>query len=177
MIMYDNFKCDRCNETYKGKFVFKRNGEVECFDCDSKEIVVSEILWEDGQNESAVKNNLMRETVTNMLLDDVQEIYRAESVKGEDYVDQFLKKDGTIDENKLFYQGNPIDLVIEGKKIAYIAMRYLEGTKEKHRKIAIKLLDIYKSFREITYTEDEVLEVWEMYYSDEVVRLVESSFD
>lgn len=176
MIMYDHFKCETCGESYKGKFRLTNSGKVECFDCENKEYT-NPIKWEVIENETDIDDRLMRETFESMLIEDLGVIYMAEAEYGENYGTQFIDENGQANINKLYFYLNPVDLVIEGQKIAYGALRYLEGNSKKYRDHAKRLVDVYKGFREKKLTEEEIGNTWELFFSEETMELLEYGYE
>lgn len=173
MNIYDHFKCDKCKKAYKGRFTFTQEGNVECYNCDSIE-EVGEIQWGNIHDEASIGVQLLRATMQEMLLEDVERIYKSESVRGEDYTEIFFKDDGTMDVDKLYYQYNPLDIIIEGQQKAYSALRYLEGTDTEYMVIAEKVIDVYKNFREKKLTVQEIKAVWDLYLTAEVKMMIRS---
>lgn len=171
MIMIDHFRCDKCKATYKGVFRFTLNGEVNCIDCKDR-VVYGEVVWEYVTNEKGLDEDVLHDTVVGMLFEDIERIYRSESEVGEDYTEKFIEEDGSINEEKLYFCNNPIDLVIEGQKIAYSALRYMESSKKDYVDIAKKLVKKYKMLRERKFSEKEVQELWDLYFSEETMGLL-----
>lgn len=171
MLMIDYFRCDVCGESYTGKFLFTKEGKVHCVDCKSPE-KVGGLTWEIIQQESEVDEDLLLKTVEGMLFEDIERIYRTETEMGYNYIEMFIAEDGGIDAKKLYFQNNPIDLAIEGQKIAYSALRYLEGSKQEYNELARELVSRYKELRERKLTKEEVDKLWGLYFSEQVMMLL-----
>lgn len=171
MIIIDHFKCDVCGDSYKGRFKFTRKGKVECVNCDAKE-KVTDIHWEQMQNDGDMDKKLLRSTVQGMLFDDVERIYRAESEDKEDYVKRFFDDDGEFNMKMLYFQQNPIDMVMEGQKLAYSALRYLEGNDTDFKDHAQRLVDVYKEFRERKLSDADVIKTWDIYFSSTTMDML-----
>lgn len=182
MEFYELATCEECGKSYKGKFRMDLNGKVTCINCEEIEKMRDELEWETFESEEGLTERLILDTVKEMLIADVEKIYSTESVKGENFVLQFLGEDGKIKKEKLYFYHNPIDLVIEGQKIALSSMRYLDGAKnpkrmeknderrERHIEHAEKLVDKYKSFRLKKFSEEEIIETWDLYKTNPLTK-------
>lgn len=174
--MFEHFKCDKCGESYKGKFVFTLNGTVECFNCKDK-VYVDSIKWEEMNSKEGIDELLLRDMFETMLIDDLGQIYMTEAEMGESYDEQFIDENGEAKLDKVYFQHNPVDIVIEGQKIAYSALRYLEGNDKRFREHAKKLVETYKGLRERKLSDSEVTKVWELYFSENTMDLMDREFE
>lgn len=166
MVIIEKLTCSKCHETYKGVFRMNLNGDIECADCNDK-VYFGDIDWKEITN-AELDKELLHETYSTLLLEDVDTFYKIESAIGEDFTKEFYTQDGKINTDKLYFQNNPIDLVLEGNKLAHICLRYLDIEDEKkYTKYAKYVIETYKELRNHKLNDEEIKDVWAIFYSKE----------
>lgn len=167
MFIYEKMKCDKCGEIYKGKFKLRKLGVIECYNCVDK-VILPDILVEEFTEETEIIENFEAELVMKMLQEDIEKIY-----SGDDKFFDELIIDGEMNLEKLYFMGNPLDIVLENQKLAFTALRYLEGSNKKYEAICNEIIEIYKTFREKRYTTSELNNLWEFFNHKDILKLVE----
>src|SRR5699024_4013997 len=122
----------------------QRGGKVTCYDCKYPE-KLQELQWEAVQ---ATEEHVLSEIVKDLLKKDLKRIFVPLSERGVDELQSLRDKDGNIIPEKLYFQGNDIDFVIEAHKKAYISLEYMESGKNEYKEIASTVYNKYLSLRE-----------------------------
>lgn len=172
MEIYEVMRCDKCEERYRGKFKVGRSGKVSCYiSCDIK-IKLEDITYKEVELEKAV----LRETVKMMASRDIDMLYMEKREDGKDGTSALRDREGNIDPRKLYYQGNPIDLMIDLQDKAYKALTYIRMGQEEFIDVAENVYKLYIKAREHRYTVKE-LEYIEELITGEFMKCIESEVE
>ncbi|MCY8636563.1 hypothetical protein MOD96_01940 [Bacillus sp. S17B2] len=159
--------CSRCGNRYKGRFRVENNGEVHCVDCDNPD-VFSGIEWRKlEENSSKIEFDM----VSDMLMSDIERIYQLHAERDENIMAQFYKEDGSINLDKVYFMGNPLDLASAAQRVAYAALQYLETRDTKYAGEAEDIVERYKELRERKLTDEEIQKFWEDLLSDSIQEI------
>lgn len=167
MDVYEVMRCDNCGELYKGVFRVGEAGKVECIEGCTDKVYLEDIKYEEKEMGGVV----LQETVKSMLKRDLSRIYLRNRVAGKDVLYSLRDNAGEIEDKKLYYQDNPIDLIIQLQKKAYNSLTYLEMGKTELAYFAENVYKLYKEARERKYTEEEVMDIWGLLGSEEMERI------
>lgn len=170
MQIVDTMTCDKCHARYRGYFQMKHTGEVLCADCENPQ-EVEPITFQELKGESEAELYMLQETMSKMLMEDIDMIYTRNYVTDDfaeegSYMEQFYNEEGELDIFKLYYHLNPLPLVLEAQKVAYICVRYLESTRDTQRDFAETMIERYKELRLRKLTEEEVTAYWKIINED-----------
>jgi|SRR5699024_547896 len=148
MKIFEYAVCDDCGEGYKGKFTIKRDGTINCYNCE-KHLKCKEI---DKEEVPIHDNRFLEAVVKDFLIKDMKRIYEPKSSGLEEQNLEILRKeDGELDERKVYFQGNSLDLIILAHKKAYKCLNYMdsgEGKKEL-KGFADEVVQSYLKLREV----------------------------
>lgn len=151
MIICDYMVCQSCGSKYKGKFEVSRDGYTECMSCNDK-IVFGDI---EKEKVKLTEERMLGEVVKDLLIKDVKRIFIPKSDKDLNQLGFLRKEDGRLDEGKIYFKGNPIELVLLAHKKAYLCLEYLETGKEDLEEHAGYILNKYINLREKYLEEKE----------------------
>lgn len=156
--------CSACKKAYRGVFTVQVTGDVHCKDCKNPVVVSKDIMWEDA---SPNDGEYLYRRVSDMLVRDIQFLNHLQAVGNEDYVDRVMKN-GDVVAEKLYFMGNPFELVETGHKAVYACIPYLDTGDTKYESLAETIVKSYLSLREKRLTEEEVEKFWEQLESPEM---------
>lgn len=151
MELFEYSTCDKCGKSYKGKFVVGNNGTVRCYDCDSP-------VEHDGiefDHVDVTQDHLLSEIVKDLLIKDTKRIFIPKSESDLNELEFLRDEDGNIELDKLYFQGNTIELVLKAHKKAYKCLEYIESGQEKYKEKAENVLNKYLSMREVKFSKEE----------------------
>lgn len=167
--IYEYSRCDLCGKEYKGMFYLRKDGKVSCVDCNEPVEFKRLDVQKTTEKDTEVLNNL----VIDLMKRDLNRIYIPRVESGKEVTDFMRNEDGTIDSRVIYFQNNPIDLVTTAHTTAYTALKYMESGKEEFKEVANEIVEDYLRLREVKFTNEEVTQLWDKLFSDEINRIIE----
>jgi len=167
MNVFEYSKCVECGKEYRGKFYVDNNGSIKCYDCDRPEEFENIRM----EKVKVTDERLLKEIVRDLLIKDVKRIYATKSAGANQQLDFMRKEDGTLDVNKLYFQGNDIELVLLANKKAYTCLEYIEAGHKRHETFADKIVKKYKGLREYKLSKKREKNFLEELNSDKMVEI------
>lgn len=157
MIICDYMVCQECGSRYKGKFEVSREGITRCIECEDK------VIFGGMEKEKVqlTEDRMLSVIVKDLLIKDVKRIFVPKSEKNENQLGFLRKDDGRLDEGKIYFKGNPIELVMLAHKKAYICLEYIETGKKDFKDYAGYILNKYINLREYYMEENEQKDFYE----------------
>ena len=175
MEIIEKLTCSKCGETYLGRFILDTKGKLYCYDCDNKEYF-GDLFITTLQNDidSSMEDNeeLLHEMYANILIEDVEKIYKLTAENSEDYTAHLYLDDGTLDVDKLYFQNNPVNLVITAHKTMLSLMPYLN--KPEYKIYVQSGLSKYEKLRDTKLNENEINDMWSFLLDDTIQKLINS---
>src|SRR5699024_1404285 len=142
-------------------------GKVKCYDCERPEEFENIRM----EKVDVTDDRLLKEVVRDLLIKDVRRIYDPKTEGANHKLDFMRNEDGTINVNKLYFQGNDIELVLLANKKAYTCLEYLEAGHTKHEDFANKVVTKYKDLREYKLSKKREKNFFEDLNSDIMVEI------
>lgn len=167
MNIYEYSRCERCEKSYKGKFKLDREGRVYCYDCDNPE-VFSDIKYEEVD---MVEDRIVSEIVKDLLKKDLERIYIPLSVEEKENMDFLRDESGNLDAEKVYFKGNPMELVMLAHKKAYKCLEYLETGNKEHQEEAESIVEKYLQMREDYFKKEKQDQFYDELHSKEAKEI------
>lgn len=172
--MISEFTCDLCGNNYVGTFKFTREGTIECYDCDNPDYYKNTGIIEVSEDDYTHNHKIYLEVFSKLLLDDVKILYKNNPNVTEIFEKDFFLPNGSLIKEKLFFQNNPIAIILEGHKLAHLCTKYLEGSHKKNtkeNKVAENIVKSYLNLRYEKLNSQQIEELKELFNSNEALEI------
>lgn len=163
MFIYEVLQCEDCQRTYKGKFKMHMDGKITCVDCSEPDVYIG-VQIEEVQY--AQRNTLMYEELSEMLLNDIENLYPLFPDKYKAIIQQLESADIQTNMPLIYFQYNSYQLVRIMREVAYVASHFLLKPTTflaKHPQLkdqALHFVHAYFSLREKQLTPVEYADYW-----------------